>query len=124
MKPIKAFSKAILLSAVVAFGSGGLHAETISQSNGVTVIRGVDDADSAAQRQTSRGRTGITVFRGVSSPTAHAAVPPEAPAMQRLQVTSGKNLWLYDADSKQITACSFWYDVYGNRFVRCDSDRY
>ena len=124
MKPIKAFSKAILLPAVVVFGSSGLHAETISQSNGVTVIRGVDDADSAAQRQTSRGRAGVTVFRGVSNTAAHVTVPPEAPAAPRLQVTGGRNLWLYDADGKQITACSLWYDSYGNRFVRCDSDQY
>jgi hypothetical protein len=124
MKPIKAFSKAFLLPAAVVLGSSGLHAETITQSNGVTTIRGVDDAASAEQRQISRGRAGVTVFRGTSTPHAQTAVASEAPAPQRLQIKSGRNLWLYDAESKQITACSLWYDSYGNRSVRCDSDQY
>lgn len=123
MTSIKAFSKAVLLPAAVAFWAGGLHAETITQSNGVTTIRGVDDAASAEQRQTSRGRSGVTVFRGTSNAAARAAAP-EAPATQHVQVLSGKNLWLYDADTKQITACSLRYDSYGNRFVRCNSDEY
>ena len=124
MASIKAFSKAVLLPAAVAFWAGGLHAETITQSNGVTTIRGVDDAASAEQRQTSRARSGVTVFRGTSNAAAQAAAAPEAPAAQHVQVLSGKNLWLYDADTKQITACSLRYDSYGNRFVRCSSDDY
>ena len=56
MKSIKVFSKAILLSGFVVLGSAMGHAETVSQSGGVTVIRGVDNAGSAEQRQESRGR--------------------------------------------------------------------
>jgi hypothetical protein len=124
MRPIKAFSKAVLLCAAVALGSGGLHAETVTQSNGVTTIRGVDDAEAAAQRQTSRGRDGVAVFRGASTPSAETALVPEAPAAPRVHVTSGRNLWLYDGENNQVTACTLWYDSYGQRYVRCDSDQY
>jgi len=120
MKPIKAFSKAALLAAAVALGSSVLHAETISQSNGVTTVRGVDDAAAAEQRQSSRGRSGVVVFRGASSDAPHAPAAEERPARKR--VTSGQNLWIYDPASKEVTACSLWYDFYGNRTVRCSSD--
>jgi len=120
MKPIKAFSKATLLAAAFVLGSSVLHAETISQSNGVTTIRGVDDAAAAEQRQSSRGRSGVVVFRGASSDTPQAPAVEERPARKR--VTSGQNLWIYDPASKEVTACSLWYDFYGNRTVRCSSD--
>lgn len=122
MKSINVFSKAILLSAVFVFGSAGVRAETVSQSNGVTVIRGVDDATTAAQRQTSHGRSGVTVFRGTSTPPAAAAAVAEAPQPQ--QVMGGRNLWIYDPARNEVTACSLRYDMYGNRTVRCSSDRY
>ena len=122
MKSINVFSKAILLSAVVVFGSAGVRAETVSQSNGVTVIRGVDDAATAAQRQTSRGRSGVTVFRGTSTPPETAAAVAEAPQPQ--QVMGGRHLWIYDPTQNEVTACSLRYDMYGNRTVRCSSDRY
>jgi hypothetical protein len=120
MKPIKAFSKAALLSAAVVFGSTVLHAETISQSNGVTTVRGVDDAASAEQRQSSRGRSGVVVFRGASSDAPQAPASEQRPAGTR--VLSGQNLWIYDLANKEVTACSLRYDFYGNRTVRCSSD--
>lgn len=122
MKSINFFSKAILLSAVVVFVSAGVRAETVSQSNGVTVIRGVDDATTAAQRQTSRGRSGVTVFRGTSTAPQATAAASEAP--QPLQVMGGRNLWIYDPARNEVTACSLRYNMYGNRTVRCSSDRY
>ncbi len=123
MESIKAFSKAAFLSAALAFAPAGLLAETITQSDGVTTIRGVDDAAAANQRQTSRARSGVTVFRGTSVGAQPAPIDVPAP-VQPVQVTSGKNLWFYDPATGDITGCSFWYNSYGDRLVRCDSDRY
>ncbi len=121
MKPIKVFSKAILLSGLVVFGSGMGHAETVSQSGGVTVIRGVDDAGTAEQRQESRGRMGIAVFRGASDPSGFVATPA-APAMAAPKlVTGGRHLWVLDPANGDVTACSVRYNLYGNRYVQCDS---
>lgn len=121
MKPIKVFSKAILLSGLVVFGSGMGHAETISQSGGVTVIRGVDDPGTAEQRQESRGRMGIAVFRGASDPSGFVATPA-APAMAAPKlVTGGRHLWVLDPANGDVTACSVRYNFYGNRYVQCDS---
>lgn len=122
MKSFKVLPMAILLSTFGAFGPGDLRAETVSQSNGVTTIRGVDDATTAAQRQMSRGRSGVAVFRGTS--TAVRTVPDASEAPQPLQVMGGKNLWIYDPARNEVTACSLRYNMYGNRTVRCSSDRY
>jgi hypothetical protein len=122
MKSIKVFSKAILLSGILALGSGTLRAETISQTGSVTVIRGVDDAATADQRQVSRGRSGVTVFRGTSNESAEA---PAAPVfLPTTQFNGGENLWIHDAAGNDVTACSLWYDIYGNRTVRCSSSQY
>jgi hypothetical protein len=125
MKSIKVFSKAILLSGVIALGSVTLHAETISQAGSVTVIRGVDNAATADQRQVSRGRSGVTVFRGTSSEAAPAPAAPAIPVSQpQVQINGGENLWIHDASGREVTACSLWYDEYGNRTVRCSSSPY
>jgi len=121
MKSIKVFSKAILLSGLVVFGSGTGHAETVSQSGGVTVIRGVDDAGTAEQRQESRGRLGIAVFRGASDPSGFAAAPAAPAMMAPQQVTGGRHLWIRDPANGTVTACGVRYDLYGNRYVQCDS---
>jgi len=122
MESIKAFSKALLLCGCVIAASGPLEAQTITQNGGVTTVRGNDSADAAAQRQTTRGRTGVAVFRGesvtipVPAPTASAVQP--APA----QIVGGQNLWIHNADANEVTACSLWYDYYGRRTVQCSSD--
>ena len=124
MKSIKVFSKAILLSGVIALGSAPLHAETVSQSGGVTVIRGVDDAATADQRQVSRGRSGVMVFRGTSSETPAAPAAAPAPVVPVTQFNGGENLWIHDAAGHEVTACSLWYNEYGYRTVRCRSSPY
>lgn len=121
MKSIKVFSKAILLSGLVALGSGVGHAETVSQSGGVTVIRGVDNAGSAEQRQDSRGRLGIAVFRGTSDTSSFVAAPAAPAMLAPQQVTGGRHLWIRDPANGTVTACSVQYDFYGNRHVQCDS---
>jgi hypothetical protein len=122
MKSIKVFTKTILLSGIVALASAPLHAETVSQTGSVTVVRGVDDAATADQRQVSRGRSGVTVFRGTSNEPAAA---PAAPVyLPQTQITGGQNLWIHDAAGNDVTACSLWYDEYGNRTVRCSSSQY
>lgn len=119
MDLFKALSKTALVCGCIIAGTGALHAETISQDAGVTVIRGVDDASSAALRRAARGRSGVTVFRGESAPAETAAPPaPEAVAAPTLLV-GGQNLWVYDAADSTVTACSLRYDIYGNRAVRC-----
>jgi len=115
MDTIKAFSRAFLLCGCVV-ASGTLHAETVTQDSGVSVVRGADDAAAAAQRSQSRGRAGVAVFRGESAPNAAPDAPP-APAPKI--IVSGQNLWIYDAGTGEATACSLRYDVYGNRNVRC-----
>lgn len=119
MKSINAFSKAILLGSCITLSAGALHAETISQSGGVTVVRGVDDADAAGQRRTSRGRDGVAIYRGESMPSqaGQAAAAPVAAAT----VVGGQNLWLHDAATNTVTACSLRYDYYGNRTVQCST---
>lgn len=117
MKPINVFSRAAVLAAVLAFGPAHLHAETISQNNGVTTIRGVDDADAAEQRLISRGRSGVTVFRGSSNALPPAPIVEDRPAP--LQVHAGQRLWIYDANNDQVSACSIWYDYYGIPGVVC-----
>lgn len=123
MDLFKAFSKAAFVCACVVAGAGTLHAETISQDAGVTVIRGVDDASSAALRHTARERSGVTVFRGESAPAEQGAQPPttEAAAAPTLFI-GGQNLWVYDAADSTVTACSLRYDIYGNRAVRCSEN--
>jgi hypothetical protein len=122
MKSIKVFSKAILLSGIIVLGSSTLRAETISQSGGVTVIRGVDDAATADQRQVSRERSGVAVFRGRSNGSAAASAAPIY--LPTTQFNGGENLWIHDASGNEVTACSLWYDDYGNRTVRCSSSQY
>ena len=120
MNMINAFSKAILICVGSVAGAGMLHAETISQDSGVTVVRGVDDARAAAQRQTSRGRSGVMVFRG-----ENALPPAERPAMAMpavRQVVGGETLWIYEPAENAVTACSLRYDFYGSRHVRCTTD--
>ena len=121
MDTIKAFSKAILFCGCAIVAAGPLHAETISQDGGVTVVRGADDAETAAQRQVSRGRSGVAVFRGESS-SATAIQQPAAAAPVPTQILGGQNLWVYDAANSAVTACSLRYDYYGNRTVRCSTD--
>jgi hypothetical protein len=123
MDMIKAFSKTALVCGCVIAGAGALHAETISQDSGVTVIRGIDDADTAAQRSSARGRSGVTVFRGEGMPAETAVQPSSAAAAAPSVLIGGKNLWVYDAGDSSVTACSLRYDIYGNRVVRC-SERY
>ena len=120
MKSINAFSKTVLLGGCIALASGTLHAETISQSAGVTVIRGTDDAATAAQRQTSRGRDGVVVYRGESM-RAPASQPVAIAPVATTQVVSGQNLWLHDTATNTVTACSLRYDYYGNRTVSCSA---
>jgi hypothetical protein len=124
MKLVNAFSKALLLSGGLVLASGPLQAETITQSSGVTVVRGDDDASAAAQRRSSRGRAGVAVFRGESSTVPHASAPMPSPAPAGIsQVVGGQNLWVHDAASGTITACNLRYDAYGNQNVRCHSDQ-
>lgn len=121
MDMVNGFSKAALICGCIISGAGALHAETISQDSGVTVIRGIDDADSAALRRTARGRSGVTVFRGESAPAETAYQPaPEAAAPTVL--IGGQNLWVYDAADNTVTACSLRYDIYGKRIVRCSEE--
>jgi hypothetical protein len=123
MKSINAFSKALLLCGCAVAAPGVLQAETVSQSAGVTIVRGADDAESAAQRQSSRGRDGVAVFRGESSNQYDNQANTRAPvSMAPTQVVGGQNLWLHDANTNTVTACSLWYDFYGNRTVRCGSE--
>ncbi len=123
MDTIKAFSRVLLLCGCAVAGSGALHAETITRDAGVTVVRGADDAATAAQRNVSRARAGIAVFRGESTATAASEAPVALPAPAPRQVVGGQNLWVYDAGTGEATACSLRYDIYGNRNVRC-SDGY
>jgi len=123
MDTIKAFSRVLLLCGCAVAGPAALHAETVTRDAGVTVIRGADDAASAAQRTQSRGRSGIAVFRGESTQAAAREAAPAQPAAAPSQVVGGQNLWVYDAGSGEAKACSLRYDIYGNRTVRC-SDGY
>jgi hypothetical protein len=121
MDTINAFSRALLLCGCTVVASGALHAETITRDAGVTVVRGVDDPASAAQRSVSRGRAGVTVFRGETTANAAPRAPAAAPAPRQM-IVGGQNLWVYDAESGEVTACSLRYDVYGNRKVRCTDE--
>lgn len=123
MKLVNAFSKALLLGGGLVLASSPLLAETITQSSGVTVVRGADDAEAAAQRQTSRGRTGVSVFRGESAtgPQAGAPAPLAVPAGIS-QLVGGQNLWVHDAATNTVTACNLRYDAYGNQNVRCHTE--
>ena len=125
MKCIKVFSSAFLLLGWAAIGSTAGYAETLSQEAGVTVVRGEDSADRSAQRQTTRGRAGVVVFRGQSSAAPAAQSAPTAVYQEPpRQIVGGENLWIHDPQSGDVTACSLRYDFYGNRTVRCSSDRY
>lgn len=119
MRAIKLFSKAAVLFTIAVLGASGIRAETITQHNGVTTVRGVDDAETAAQRQLSRGRSGVVVFRGASRVVEPAPEAAEATLPQR--VTGGRNLWIYEPASQQVTACSLRRNIYGERVVRCSS---
>lgn len=125
MESIKAFSKAFLLCGGMIIASGTLQAETISQNSGVTVVRGEDNAEAAAQRQSSRGRAGVAVFRGQSSdvPANTAPVSRVAPPTGTQQIVGGQNLWVHDAGASTVTACNLRYDFYGNQQVRCRAAR-
>jgi hypothetical protein len=122
MDTIKAFSRVLLLCGCAVAGSGALHAETITRDAGVTVVRGADDAATAAQRSVARGRSGVAVFRGESAATADFEAPAAFSAPAPRQVVGGQNLWVYDADTGDATACSLRYDIYGNRNVRCSDN--
>ena len=125
MKCIKVFSSAFLLLGWAAIGSTTGVAETLSQESGVTVVRGDDSAETAAQRQTTRGRAGVVVFRGQSSAAPAPHSPPTVVHQEPpKQVVGGENLWIRDTQSGEVTACSLRYDFYGNRTVRCSPDRY
>jgi hypothetical protein len=124
MKSIKAFSKAVLLCGGVIVASSAVQAETISQNAGVSVIRGDDNADAAAQRQNSRGRAGVAIFRGQSTDgPANAAPAAGATTGATQQIVGGQSLWVHDADANSVTACNLRYDVYGNQKILCRSDR-
>jgi hypothetical protein len=122
MESIKVFSKALLLCGCVAAASGTLAAQTISQNAGVTTVRGNDSADAATQRQTSRGRAGVAVFRGESAAVPIPAPTPSAAPAAPTQIVGGQNLWIHNAGANEVTACSIWYDYYGRRTVQCSSD--
>lgn len=122
MRTINAFSKAVLFCGCAILGSAGSHAETITRDAGVTVIRGIDDAGTAAQRQSSRGRSGVVVFRGASTASVPPVQPQATAAPAPTMVVGGQNLWIYDSETNTATACSLRYDFYGNRKVRCSSD--
>lgn len=123
MKLVNAFSKAFLLCAGLVLASSSLQAETITQSSGVTVVRGDDNAEAAAQRQTSRGRAGVSVFRGESTTVPQTSAPaPIALPADISQLVGGQNLWVHDAATNTVTACNLRYDAYGNQQVRCHSE--
>jgi hypothetical protein len=123
MKLVNAFSKALLLCAGLVLASSPLLAETITQSAGVTIVRGEDDAEAAAQRRTSRGRAGVSVFRGESATAPQAsALEPIAVPEGISQLVGGQNLWVHDAATNAVTACNLRYDAYGNQQVRCRSE--
>jgi len=124
MKLINAFSKALLLGSGLVLASTTLQAETITQSSGVTVVRGDDNAEAAAQRRSSRGRTGVAVFRGESATVPQASAPPPELAPESIsQIVGGQNLWVHDAGTNAITACNLRYDAYGNQQVRCHTSQ-
>lgn len=122
MNSIKVFSKALLICACTVAVAGVLHAETVSQVGNVTVIRGVDDAATAAQRRASRGRSGVVIFRGESIAAETPARPAVRDAMPMPQMVGGQNVWLRDPETGSISACSLRYDYYGNRNVRCSQE--
>jgi len=122
MDTIKAFSRVLLLCGCAVAGAGALHAETITRDAGVTVVRGADDAATAAQRSVARGRSGVAVFRGESATTEEFEAPPASYAPAPTLVVGGQNLWVYDAETGDATACSLRYDIYGNRNVRCSNN--
>lgn len=124
MKPVNAFSKALLLCGGLVLASGSIHAETITQNAGVTVVRGIDNADAAAQRQTSRARAGVSVFRGESASAPQPAAPAPATAPVGVsQVVGGQNLWIHDSATGAVTACNLRYNAYGNQRVRCHTQQ-
>jgi len=119
MDTIKAFSKALLLCGCVITAPGALHAETISQDAGVTIVRGADDAATAAQRNISRGRSGVTIFRGQSASAPSDQEPAIMAGPAPTLLIGGQNLWIYEAGADAPIACSLRYDVYGNEKVVC-----
>lgn len=124
MKLINAFSKALLLCSGLVLASTALQAETITQSSGVTIVRGDDNADAAAQRRSSRGRAGVAVFRGESASVPQSSMPAAEPAPANISlVVGGQNLWVHDAGTNAVTACNLRYDAYGNQQVRCHTSQ-
>ena len=120
MQMTRTLAAVFVLSAMAIAGSGMASAQSVSTAAGVTVVRGID-GDNSQPPRVVRSRSGVTIYRSESAaPAPEATGPAEAP----LQILGGRNLWIVDPESGEVSACSLWYDFYGERTVRCTSDQY
>lgn len=119
MKIVQLATAVSMLVVPTIIGSIPVSAQTVTQSAGVSVHRGVD-AD-AEKRRVTKTRSGVTVYRGGSSDRAPSA--SAAPVRSKVQVRAGKNLWVVDTESGEVVGCDLRRTVYGTRRVRCSSDR-
>ena len=118
---ISRFLAAAIFATVGAVVAGhAADAQTVTRAQGVTVFRGLDAPSDGSERRLVQSPSGVAVYRGTSP--LPASSNQNAPAPSREIITSGRNLWVVDPESGGVTACSIWYDFYGNRVSRCTSD--
>lgn len=118
MRITRTLMTAVVLAAALA-SQPVWAGQSAAISNGVTVIRGIDDPKDIEGGRVTRER-GVTVFRGNAT-----AYVPEAPVEEdesSLQVIrSGENLWLVDPKTGHVTVCERRSTIYGGPAVRCAS---
>ena len=117
------FKRALMMSAVLTAAlatqtvSG---AQSINVANGVTVVRGIENPTAAEDRRVTRERAGVTVFRG--SATMYVEEPPAPDTTPRQVIKGGLNLWIYNQQTNEVTACDLLNNVYGYPVVRCGTN--
>ena len=120
MQMTRTLAAAVVSAAVVIAGANAVSAQSASTSAGVTVIRGINSGSS--QPPTVTRSQGVSVYRSATpTPTVPDTTAEDAPPTL---VQSGKNLWFVDPSNGDVSACSLRYDFYGERQIRCTSDRY
>lgn len=121
MQMTRTLAAAFIVTAIAVVGGNTTNAQSVTKSAGVTVVRGMDGSGAQAPNARS-SQAGVSIYRG-TSPAPARAEPTQA-AAPPAYIQGGENLWIVDPENDNISACSLRYDIYGNRNVRCSSDRY
>ena len=123
MQMTRTLAAAFIVTAIAVVGGNTTNAQSVTKTAGVTIVRGIDGGSAQAPNARSN-QAGVAVYRGTSPAPAPARPEQTQTEDPPLYLQGGRNLWIVDPESGDISGCSLRYDYYGNRNVECSSDRY